>query len=134
MSSESSRPLRIAIVDDEPAVRVGLTRLCTALGLEAKAYATGDRFLDSLLSSDVADCVLLDMHMPEMGGIEVQRRMAKFTDSVAVVALTADDSPETSVKWLTDGALACLRKPIGVDELSTVMRTVREWQGRSCVA
>jgi two-component system, LuxR family, response regulator FixJ len=132
--SESARPFRIAIVDDEPAVRVGLQRLCTALGMEAKAYPTGRMFLDSLFSTVVADCVLLDMHMPEMGGIEVQRRMAKFTDSVAVVALTADDSPETSVKWLTDGALACLRKPIGVDELSTVIRTVREWQSRSRVA
>jgi two-component system response regulator FixJ len=126
--SEPSRPFRIAIVDDEPAVRVGLQRLCTALGLEAKVYASGHTFLDSLLGSDTADCVLLDMHMPEMDGIEVQRRMAHFTDSVAVVALTADDSPETSVKWLADGALACLRKPIGVDELSAVMETVIKWQ------
>ena len=134
MSSESSRPLRIAIVDDEPAVRVGLTRLCTALGLEAKAYATGDRFLDSLLSSDVADCVLLDMHMPEMSGLEVQRRMAEFTDRVAVLAITADDSPETSIRWLARGALACLRKPIGVDELMTLFASVIEWQTRSQVA
>ena len=60
--------------------------------------------------------------------------MAKFTDSVAVVALTADDSPETSVKWLTDGALACLRKPIGVEELSAVVERVNEWQRRGRVA
>jgi FixJ family two-component response regulator len=133
-TNEPSRPLRIAIVDDEPAVRVGLKRLCTALGLDATAYASGDRFLDSLLNSNHADCVLLDMHMPEMGGIEVQQRMAHFTDRVAVVALTADDSPETSVKWLTDGALACLRKPIGVEELSVVIESVNEWQQRGRVA
>jgi FixJ family two-component response regulator len=131
---ESSRPFRIAIVDDEPGVRVGLQRLCTALGMEARAYASGHMFLDSLFSPVTADCVLLDMHMPEMGGIEVQRRMTKITDSVAVIALTADDSPETSVKWRTDGALACLRKPIGVDELSAVIEVVTEWHRRRCFA
>jgi two-component system, LuxR family, response regulator FixJ len=132
--SEQARTLRVAIVDDEPAVRVGLRRLCGALGVEATAYESGHFFLDALRDGATPDCVLLDMHMPEMSGLEVQRRMAEFTDRVAVLAITADDSPETSIRWLARGALACLRKPIGVDELSTVIRTVREWQRRSRVA
>lgn len=132
--SEQSRALRVAIVDDEPSVRVGLRRLCTVLGMEATAYASGHLFLDSLLNSVVADCVLLDMHMPGMNGLEVQRRMASFTDSVAVIAITADDSPETRARWLAGGALACLRKPIGVDELTALQATVIEWQARSHVA
>ena len=131
---EQSRALRVAIVDDEPSVRLSLRRLCTVLGMEATAYASGNLFLDSLLNSVVADCVLLDMHMPEMSGLEVQHRMAAYTDSVAVIAITADDSPENRVRWLTGGALACLRKPIGVDELLAIMTTVIEWQARSRVA
>lgn len=133
MSAEP-RALRVAIVDDEPSVRVSLRRLCTVLGMEATVYASGHLFLDSLLDNVVADCVLLDMHMPEMSGLEVQHRMASFTDKVAVIAITADDSPETRVRWLNGGALACLRKPIGVDELLALATTVIEWQTRSRVA
>lgn len=132
--SEQPRALRVAIVDDEPSVRLGLCRLCTVLGMEATTYASGHLFLDSLLNSVVADCVLLDMHMPEMSGLEVQRRLASYTDSVAVIAISADDSPETRVRWLTGGALACLHKPIGVDELLALTTIVHEWQTRSHVA
>ena len=132
--TEQARGLRIAIVDDEPAVRVGLRRLCLALGVDATAYESGHFFLDALRDGVTPDCVLLDMHMPEMSGLEVQRRMADFTDRVAVLAITADDSPETSIRWLARGALACLRKPIGVDELMTLFASVIEWQTRSQVA
>jgi FixJ family two-component response regulator len=132
--SEQVRSLRIAIVDDEPAVRVGLRRLCCALGVEATAYESGHLFLAALHGGTTPDCVLLDMHMPEMSGLEVQRRMAELTDRVAVLAITADDSPETSVRWLARGALACLRKPIGVDELIALFTSVIEWQTRSRVA
>jgi two-component system, LuxR family, response regulator FixJ len=132
--NEQARALRVAIVDDEPAVRVGLRRLCGALGVQATAYETGHVFLDALRIGVTPDCVLLDMHMPEMSGLEVQRRMAEFTDQVAVLAITADDSPETSIRWLARGALACLRKPIGVDELTMLFASVVEWQTRSRVA
>jgi two-component system response regulator FixJ len=132
--NEQTRALRIAIVDDEPAVRVGLRRLCGALGVQATAYESGPLFLATLRDGVMPDCVLLDLHMPEMNGLEVQRRMAEFTDRVAVIAITADDSPETSVRWLAHGALACLRKPIGVDELTMLFESVIEWQTRSRVA
>ena len=132
--NEQMRGLRVAIVDDEPAVRVGLRRLCCALGVEATAYETGHLFLDALHEGATPDCVLLDMHMPAMTGLEVQRRMAEFTEHVAVIAITADDSPETSVRWLARGALACLRKPIGVDELMVLFASVIEWRTRSRVA
>jgi FixJ family two-component response regulator len=114
--SDQARALKIAIVDDEPAVRIGLRRLCGALGVDATAYESGHVFLDSLRAGARLDCVLLDMHMPEMSGLEVQRRMAEFSERVAVIAITADDSPETSIRWIGRGALACLRKPIGVEE------------------
>jgi FixJ family two-component response regulator len=132
--NEQWRALRIAIVDDEPAVRAGLRRLCNALDVHATAYASGREFLASLLNGVSPDCVLLDMHMPEMSGLEVQRQMAMFTDSVAVVAITADDSPETSVRWQSRGALACQRKPIGADELLALFALVVDWQTHSRVA
>ena len=132
--NEQALRLKVAIVDDEPAVRVGLRRLCGALGVQVTAYETGQLFLDALRIGATPDCVLLDMHMPEMSGLEVQRRMAELTDQVAVLAITADDSPETSIRWLARGALACLRKPVGVDELMMLFANVVEWQMRSRVA
>jgi two-component system response regulator FixJ len=132
--NDQALALKVAIVDDEPGVRVGLRRLCGALGVQATAYETGQLFLDALRIGVTPDCVLLDMHMPKMSGLEVQRRMAELTDRVAVLAITADDSPETSVRWLARGALACLRKPVGVDELTMLFASVVEWQTRSRVA
>ena len=131
---EEAQALKVAIVDDEPGVRVGLRRLCGALGVQVTAYETGQLFLEALRVGTTPDCVLLDMHMPEMSGLEVQRRMGELTDQVAVLAITADDSPETSIRWLARGALACLRKPIGVDELTMLLASVVEWQTRSRVA
>lgn len=132
--NEQWRALRIAIVDDEPAVRAGLRRLCSALGVHATAYASGREFLASLLNGVNPHCVLLDLHMPEMSGLEVQRQMAMFTDSVAVIAITADDSPETSIRWQSRGALACQRKPIGADELLALFALIVDWQTHSRVA
>ena len=94
---EEAQALKVAIGDDEPGVRVGLRRLCGALGVQVTAYETGQLFLEALRVGTTPDCVLLDMHMPEMSGLEVQRRMGELTDQVAVLAITADDSPETNL-------------------------------------
>ena len=126
--AEPARMLRIAIVDDEPSVRVSLRRLCTALGMEATAYPSGRAFLDALVDSAAPDCVLLDMHMPGMTGLEVQRQLATLTNRIAVIAVTADDAAESRARWIAGGAVAHLRKPIGDYELSSAVGAATGWR------
>jgi FixJ family two-component response regulator len=127
-TSEPARVIRIAIVDDEPSVRVSLRRLCTALGMEATAYPSGRAFLDSLVDTAAPDCVLLDMHMPGMNGLEVQRQLATLTNRIAVIAVTADDAVEARARWFAGGAAAHLRKPIGDFELSSAVGAATGWR------
>jgi len=128
-ATEPERPLSIAIVDDEPSVRVSLRRLCSALGMRASVYASGAAFLDSLADGPAPDCVLLDMHMPEMTGLDVQRQLAARGSRVPIVVVTADDSPEANDRGIAAGAYAFLRKPIGVDELlCAVNSATRRWR------
>jgi FixJ family two-component response regulator len=123
-----ARAIRIAIVDDEQSVRVSLRRLCTALGMEAQAYPSGRAFLDSLIDGAAPDCVLLDMHMPGMSGLEVQRQLVTLAKRVAVIALTADDAVEGRDRWFAGGAVAHLRKPIGDFELSSAIGMATGWR------
>jgi len=110
--------MSIAIVDDESAVRVSLRRLCNALGFEATTYASGLALLDAIDQPDwQAHCILLDFHMGEMNGLELQRHLHNRHVRVPTIFVTADDAPEARARCLAAGASAFLRKPIGADEL-----------------
>ena len=114
----SPRPIAIAIVDDEGSVRVGLRRLCEALGLKPTVYASGQAFLDSLGSDAPApDCLLLDAQMPDMTGLEVHQHLAGRGVSFPTGVYTGDDAREMHARYLASGVAGLLRKPISADEL-----------------
>jgi FixJ family two-component response regulator len=123
-ANEPTRVITIAIVDDEPSLRVSLRRLCVALGMRATEYSSGSAFFDSLVEGTSPDCVLLDMHMPDMTGLDVQRQLLALGNRVPVIILTADDAPDVRARSIAAGAVAYLRKPIGVDELSAAIGVV----------
>ena len=64
----------VAIVDDEEGIRKALSRLLRASGLEAESYANGQEFLDAA-AEHRPDCVVLDLHMPGMSGLQVLRKL-----------------------------------------------------------
>lgn len=108
----------IAIVDDEESVRVGLRRLCTALGLKAVAYGSGLEFIEMLDAGAMRpDCLLLDAHMPDMTGLEVQQHLVARSARFPTIVYTADDAPEAQARYVAAGTAEYLRKPIGGDEL-----------------
>ena len=106
----------VAIVDDEEPVRKALSRLLRASGLEAESYAGGREFLDAAVLRE-PDCVLLDLHMPRMSGLQVLRALQAMRRCLPIVVITAHDAPETRDQCLAAGATAYLRKPLEEHEL-----------------
>jgi FixJ family two-component response regulator len=108
----------VAIVDDEESVRTSLRRLCLALGLDATVFASGPDLIASLdAGAPAPDCLLLDAHMPDMTGLEVQHLLSRRGTRFPVLVYTADDAPEAQARYLAAGAADYLRKPLGSDEL-----------------
>lgn len=105
-----TRPL-IAFVDDEESIRKALMRLMRSAGLEAETFDSGAAFLKSI-DIRLPDCVVLDLHMPQMNGFAVQARLAKLHAAVPIIIITGHDSPKDRERAMRDGASAYLRKPV----------------------
>jgi FixJ family two-component response regulator len=106
----------IAIVDDDDSVRRSLLRVVQAAGYAAEGFASAREFLDWLPQGRAA-CLLLDVHMSEMSGFDLQDRLA-----VPIIFITAHDDARTQERIAKSGAVGHLRKPY--DE-KTVLDAVR---------
>jgi FixJ family two-component response regulator len=120
--SDTARPtahqLAIAIVDDDASVRVALRRLCHAVGYAATAYASGAEFLAALeRDPSCADCLILDTHMPQMSGIELQRYLIASGVRIPTIVVTADEGPGAPLHYVASGIAAYLIKPVSSDDL-----------------
>ena len=103
--------LRVAVIDDEEPVRTALRRLLRSAGLDVETHASGANFLEAA-AKHPPDCVVLDLHMPGMGGIEVLRRLRALSPSMRVVVITAHEEAATRDQCLAAGAAAYLAKPL----------------------
>ena len=101
----------VAIVDDEEPIRKALRRLLRASGIEAESYASGQEFLDAA-AAQRPDCLVLDLHMPGMSGLQLLRTLQSGKQRVPTVMITAHDEPETREQCMAAGACAYLRKPL----------------------
>jgi FixJ family two-component response regulator len=117
MSLSKSNPL-IAIVDDDESVCRAMKRLVRSLGMAADAFTSGQEFIDRVTTtpSFQPDCVVLDVQMPGMNGLEVQERLTNSGNRLPVIFITAHDEAGVRDRALAAGAVAFLRKPFN-DEL-----------------
>lgn len=106
----------IAIVDDDESVRRSLHRLVQSAGYTAKTFASAGDFL-AWLPRGQAACLLLDVHMKEMSGFELQQRLA-----VPVVFITSHDDTSTRTRIEKSGALGHLWKPFDETAVLDVIR------------
>ena len=107
---------RISIVDDDESVREAIKSLLRSVGLEAEGFASAEDFLRSGADEDTK-CVILDIRMPGMSGLELQRRLVSDGSHVRIIFVTAHADEETRAQTLSTGAVACLRKPFNEDAL-----------------
>lgn len=114
MMSEEGRLL--AVVDDDAEVRLALSRLVSSAGFAVETFASGAAFLQSIADHE-PDCVLLDLHMPDASGFEIQSALAAGHATVPVIIVTGLPCPESRARALGLGAKDYLCKPIDDEAL-----------------
>jgi FixJ family two-component response regulator len=117
----SEMPL-LAVVDDDADVRVALTRLVSSAGFAVETFASGAEFLRSIEDHE-PDCVVLDLHMPEMSGFDVQCALAGGHPAVPIVVITGHDTPESRTRAIRLGAKDYLCKPVNDEALLAAIGT-----------
>jgi FixJ family two-component response regulator len=113
----------VSVVDDDDLMRRSLCRLLHSSGLRCEAFATAEEFLRSERLA-VTACLLLDVSMPGMDGLELQRRLAKTGRMIPIVFLSARASGEQERLAIRAGAANFLRKPVSKDVLLQAIRAV----------
>ena len=119
----------VSIVDDDASVRVSTLRLLRWSGLRAEAFNSAEEFLRSELLAQTA-CLLLDVRMPGMGGLELQQRLTEIGRRIPIVFFSARASEEEEKRALQAGAAAFLRKPVSKEALLHAIQSVFELPSR----
>lgn len=120
--------LRVLIVDDEEELVSALEERLNLRGFEAKGVTNGADAL-SYLDSTPCDAVLLDVKMPEIGGLEVIRRIKKMKPGLEVILLTGHGSAQDVEKGMELGAFDYLMKPVDIDVLVRTILSATEHVG-----
>ena len=119
--NKSLYPPLVSIVDDDVSVRRSTRRLLHSAGLRVEAFASAEEFLMSGRAEETA-CLVLDLRMPGMNGLQLQRRLAEDSNPVPIVFVTAHSSPEEERQALQAGAIQFLQKPISKEVLLLAIR------------
>ena len=116
MSRKMAAERLVYIIDDDPAIRRSLERLLDAVGFRATSFATPMAFLDVAAGLPMG-CVLLDLHMPEIGGFEVQERLLLINRDLPVIVITGQGDVKAAVRAMKAGAVDFIEKPYSDDAL-----------------
>jgi two-component system response regulator FixJ len=116
---------RVFVIDDDEAVRRAIAMLLRSAGIGAESYPSGLAFLDALPFSGEApaECVLTDVRMPDLDGLELLRRLKERNFRGPVVVMTAHGDVSTAVRAMKAGAVDFIEKPFDDDALLAMIRT-----------
>jgi FixJ family two-component response regulator len=124
--SGMERRILVAVVDDEESICRALLRLLRASGMDVETFSSSTTFLDSMRErprSRRPDCVVLDLHLPGLTGIDVQRQLKDAKISLPIVIITGNEEAGVQEKVLSEGASAFLVKPIHAQTLLTAIES-----------
>jgi len=111
----------VCLVDDDPSVLKGLSRLFSSADLEAITFGDPKEFLNYAQTHRPA-VALIDVCMPQMSGLEVQSQLGRISPSTRVIIFTGKDDPLVRSSAFNAGASAFLTKPFDDEELLTAVR------------
>jgi FixJ family two-component response regulator len=120
----------VYVVDDDPSVRVAMERLLKSVGLTVKTFASAQEFLEQA-TPEWAGCVIVDLRMPGMGGLDLQDQLSARQVSLPVIFLTGYGTVPASVRAMKAGAIDFLEKP--ADD-QTLLDAVHKALERDCGA
>ena len=113
--TSADKPI-VFIVDDDDRMRAATQRLLKTVGLHSEAFATPQEFLRHELP-DVASCLILDVRLPGMSGLDVQRRLIETGIQIPIIFITSHGDIPMTVKAMKSGAVEFLTKPFRDQDL-----------------
>ena len=112
----------IAVVDDDESVRESLAGLAESVGYETALFASAEEFLQSVHQSDSLACLILDVRLPGMSGVDLYTQLTQSRQSIPTIIITAHADPEMNT-WATKaGVIALLYKPFQPEVLLQAVR------------
>jgi len=117
----------VAVVDDDLSVRKSLDRLIRSVGLHVRVFASAEEFLKSA-SRLKPQCLILDVSLPGMSGIELHRLLLARRSNVPIIFITAHGSDERArLEAASDWTVAYFIKPFSADELLDAVNVALKW-------
>jgi len=131
--------MSVFLVDDDASVRKALTRLIRSAGYEVQSFASARDFLDSGLRSEGSACLVLDVRMPGLSGMDLQRELQRAKAILPIIFITGHGDIPTSVKAMKEGAVDFLQKPVKDKDLlkaieQSLARAARDQSQRQEIA
>jgi FixJ family two-component response regulator len=115
----------VLVIDDDPDVREGLRALLQSVNLESRAYTSAPEFFRSKLPDQVS-CLILDVRLPGLGGLDFQAELAKVNVNIPIIFITGYGDIPMSVKAMKAGAVEFLTKPVREQDLLDAVREALE--------
>ncbi len=100
----------IGVVDDDPSVCKALRRLLKSVGLDSKVFSSAEDLL-SFEGIDSLDCLIVDVRMPVMSGLDLQKQLTASGRLLPIIFITAHDDPQAREQGMREGAVDFLQKP-----------------------
>jgi FixJ family two-component response regulator len=123
----SAQP-QVFLVDDQPAVLKALSRLLSSAGYAVRSWDSAQTFLDELPEHGAGGCLVLDLSMPEMGGLALQQALAARASALPIIFLTGHGDIDTGVRAMKLGAADFLTKPVDDERLIAAIGLALEQQ------
>jgi FixJ family two-component response regulator len=118
----------VAVVDDDISVRESLDSLIRSVGMDVRVFASAEEFLNSTYPRQ-ANCLVLDVRLPGMSGVELHHRLLGRDRKVPVIFITAHASDDRArLEARSDWTVAYLTKPFSEDELLGAVHAALKWK------
>jgi FixJ family two-component response regulator len=115
----------VFVVDDDESFREALARLFRSVGLRAEVFASASELLSSKLA-DVPSCLVLDVRLPGLSGLDFQAELAKLNIAIPIIFITGHGDIPMTVKAMKAGAIEFLTKPVREQDLLDAVRVALE--------
>ena len=122
---------RVFVVDDDPAVRRALTRLLRSCGFSTTSFGSAENLLAAARPDDVPTCLVVDLRMPGLSGLDLQDLLMQQGLDMAIVFISGRASLESGVRAMKGGAVDFLEKPVCEETLLPAVRRALEQDRRT---